>query len=99
MVPALKARGVNVHVGSAADMAKGCGLTVSDLMAGRFTHSDQLAVNEAREGARKRAIGTAGGWGLDRRDPAVNIAPMVAVVESRFAASLNQKSTTQAYAF
>lgn len=99
MVPALKARGVNVHVGSAGDMAKACGLTVSDLLAGRFTHSDQEAVNNAREGSRKRAIGTAGGWGLDRRDPAVNIAPMVAVVEARLAASMNQKSTTQAYAF
>ena len=91
MVPALKARGVNVHVGGAGDMAKACGLTVSDLLSGRLTHADQESVNEAREGARKRAIGTAGGWGLDRRDPAVNIAPMVAVVEARFAASLNLK--------
>ena len=99
MVPALKARGVNVHVGSAADMAKGCGLTVSDLVAGRLTHAGQESVNAAREGSRKRAIGTAGGWGLDRRDPTVNVAPMVAVVEARLAASLNQKSTAQAYAF
>jgi len=91
MVTALKARKVNVHVGSAGDMAKGCGLTVSDLEAGRLTHGDQESVNDAREGARKRAIGTAGGWGLDRRDPAVNIAPMVSFVLARLGASLNQR--------
>ena len=94
MVPALKARKVNVHVGTASDMAKGCGLTKSDLEAGRLTHADQEAVNEAREGARKRLIGTAGGWGLDRRDPSVNIAPMVAVVLARLGASLNQRPTS-----
>jgi hypothetical protein len=91
MVPALKARKVNVHVGSASDMAKACGLTKSDLESGRLTHADQESVNDARDGARKRAIGTAGGWGLDRRDPTVNIAPMVSVVLARLGASMNQK--------
>lgn len=91
MVPALKARGVRVHTGSAADMAKGCGLTVSDLEAGRLTHADQESVNDARDGARKRAIGTAGGWGIDRRDPSVNIAPMVAVILARLGASMTNR--------
>jgi hypothetical protein len=91
MIPTLKARGVNVHAGSAGDMAKGCGLTVSDLEGGRLTHGDQESVNDAREGARKRAIGTAGGWGMDRSDPSVNIAPMVAVVLARIGASMNQR--------
>lgn len=91
MVPTLKARGVNVYVGSAADMAKGCGLTVSDLEAGRLTHGDQESVNDAREGARKRAIGKAGGWGIDRSDPSVSIAPMVAVILARLGASMTKK--------
>jgi hypothetical protein len=95
MVPALKARGVNVHVGTAGDMAKGCGLTVSDLEAGRLTHADQEAVNAAREGARKRAIGTAGGWGIDRSDPTVNIAPLVAVILARLGASMTKPRTGQ----
>lgn len=98
MVLALKARGVNVHVGTAGDMAKACGLTVSDLEAGRLTHADQKSVNDAREGARKRPIGTAGGWGLDRRDPAVNIAPMVSVVLARHGASMSNRPS-QAFAF
>jgi hypothetical protein len=94
MVPTLKARGVNVHVGTAADMAKGCGFTKSDLEAGRLTHADQAPVNEAREGARKRGIGTAGGWGLDRSDPSVNIAPMVAFVLARLGASMTKRRPT-----
>ena len=93
MVPQLKTRGVNVHTGSSADMAKACGMFVSDLEAGRLTHADQESVNEARDGARKRAIGTAGGWGYDRKDPSVNIAPLVAVTLARLGASMTKKPT------
>lgn len=91
MIPALKARGVKVHQGSASDMAKACGLFVSDLEADRLTHADQVAVNEAREGARKRAIGTAGGWGYDRADPSAKIHPLVGVTLARLGASMNRK--------
>jgi hypothetical protein len=93
MVPALKARRVKIHTGSSSDMAKACGLTVSDLEAGRLTHADQEPVNDAREGARKRAIGTAGGWGYDRKDPSVNIAPLVAVTLARLGASMTKQPT------
>lgn len=95
MVPVLKTRGVNVHVGSSGDMAKGCGLMVSDLEGGRLTHGDQEPVNDAREGARKRAIGKAGGWGYDRSDPSVDIAPLVAVTEARLAASMIKKRSNE----
>lgn len=91
MAAALKARRVKVHLGSAADMARACGLVSSDVEAGRLTHADQEPVNEAREGARKRAIGTAGGWGYDRSNPSVNIAPLVAVTLARLGASISQK--------
>lgn len=94
MIPALRAAGVKVITGNSADMARACGLTLSDLEAGRLTHADQEALNEAREGARKRAIGTAGGWGYDRKDPSVNIAPLVAVTLARLGASMKKQSTT-----
>lgn len=87
MIPLLKARGVNVSPGSSGDMSKGCGLMASDVESGRLTHGDQEAVNAAREGARKRAIGTAGGWGFDRSNAAVNIAPLVAITQARIAAA------------
>ena len=93
MIPALRARKVKVLTGNENDMARGCGLFVSDLEAGRLTHFDQEALNDAREGARKRAIGTAGGWGYDRKDPSVNIAPLVAVTLARVAATINEKPT------
>lgn len=93
MIPALRARKVKVLTGNSADMARACGLVTSDLEAGRLTHADQQPVNDAREGARKRAIGTAGGWGYDRKDPSVNIAPLVAVTLARVAATINEKPT------
>ncbi|NUR33217.1 MAG: terminase [Gemmatimonadaceae bacterium] len=96
MVPALKAKGVKVHSGSAGDMAKGCGLLVSDLEAFRLTHADQLSVNDAREGARKRPIGTAGGWGYDRANPSVKIHPIVAVTLARLGVTLAAKKQTWA---
>jgi hypothetical protein len=97
MAAVLKARGVKVHNGTATDMAKGCGLVVSDLNAGRLTHADQDSVNQARDGARKRGIGTAGGWGIDRKDPSVNIAPMVAVILARLSASMTKKPGRKAH--
>lgn len=94
MIPPLKARGVKVHVGTSSDMQKACGLVASDVDGGRLTHADQESLNEAREGARRRAIGKAGGWGYDRTDPSVNIAPLVAVTLARLGASMTKKATT-----
>lgn len=91
MIPLLKARGVKVRAGTSGDMARGCGLVASEVESRRLTHADQPAVNEAREGARKRAIGTAGGWGLDRSDPTVNIEPLVAIIQARIAASAKRQ--------
>lgn len=93
MIPALRVRRVKVLTGNENDMARGCGLMVSGLMDGRLTHADQQAVNQAREGARKRAIGTAGGWGYDRKDPNTKIHPLVAVTLARVAAAINEKPT------
>lgn len=97
MIPALKARGVKVHAGTSGDMAKACGMFQADVVAGRLTHGDQESVNDAREGARKRAIGTAGGWGYDRSDASVNIAPLVAVTLARLAASQKRERSGAAY--
>lgn len=95
MIPALKARRVRVHTGTSGDMAKACGLFASDVAGGRLTHADQEALNSAREDARKRAIGTAGGWGYDRKDPASKIHPLVAVTLARLGASMTKKRTGQ----
>jgi hypothetical protein len=94
LAPSLRARKVRVLMTSAADMAKACGQLVDKLGLGRFSHADQEAVNDAREGARKRAIGTAGGWGYDRRDESVNIAPLVALTLALFGALATKKKSS-----
>lgn len=93
MIPALRARGRKVMQGGPGDMSKGCGLVASETEAGRLTHADQGSVNEAREGARKRPIGQAGGWGFDRSDSSVEIQPLVAVTLARVAAASVKRST------
>lgn len=94
LAPILRARKVKVLITNAGDMAKACGQLVDKLGLGRLTHADQEAVNDAREGARKRAIGTAGGWGYDRRDESVNIAPLVALTLALFGALASRRQTT-----
>lgn len=92
LVPRLKAAGRNVKVTTASDMAKACGLWVGDVEAGRLTHADQASVNDALDGAKKRAIGKAGGWGWDRRDEADYIAPLVAHTLARYGADVAPRS-------
>lgn len=96
MIPALKTARVRVVQSSGNDLAKACGLFYDDATAARLTHGVLSGIGQpmaqkplatALAGAKKRAIGTAGGWGWDRKDPAVNIAPLVAVTLARFGAS------------
>lgn len=91
MIATLRARKVRVIVTNATDMAKACGGIYNDAIKGRLTHADQPALNDALAGAKKRLIGNAGGWGWDRRDPSVNIAPLVAGTLARFGAVITFK--------
>jgi hypothetical protein len=100
MVPMLQARKVNVVVTTATDMAKACGGFFDDTMAGRLTHADQPQLTEALAGARKRKIGEAGGWGWDRKDASVNIAPLVAATLALYGATSATPATpSNLYAF
>lgn len=87
MVSALRAAGVQVVVTSAPDMAKACGAFYDAVLEERLTHFNQAPLNAALSGARKRPIGTAGGWGWDRKDYSINLAPLVSVTLARFGAS------------
>lgn len=91
LVPELKARRCNVAVTSATEMAKACGMVFDLVTAGLLTHAAQDSVASAVAGARKRPIRDAGGWGWDRRDGNVNIAPLVALTLSALGASMNKK--------
>lgn len=101
MVSALRNAGVQVVVTSAPDMAKACGAFYDAVLEGRLTHFDQTPLNTALLGARKRPIGTAGGWGWDRKDYSINLAPLVSVTLARFGATTAPapKKPSAAFAF
>lgn len=95
LIPVLRARGRKVIPGTAGTMSQACGGWLSDANAARLTHADQEPVNDAVAGARKRPIGSAGGWGWDRKDAGVNIAPLVAVTLARHAAMTSKAGQKQ----
>lgn len=100
MIPALKAAGVHVVVTTAADVAKACGEFYDAVHENRLTHFDQDPLNAALAGAKKRPIGTAGGWGWDRKDYAINLSPLVAVTLAKFGAhSAIPRQPSKSYAF
>jgi len=94
MVAALKAARVRVVVTGAADMQKACGGFLDAATTARLTHAGQQQLTDALAGAEKRKIGDAGGWGWNRKDPARNIAPLVAVTLAHYGATLNVKRPT-----
>lgn len=96
LIPGLKAQGVDVKSGTSGDMAKACGMWLGEVVAGRLTHGNQDALNTALLAATQRDIGTAGGWGWDRRDGTTNIAPLVSHTLARLAASIKRKSQGRA---
>jgi hypothetical protein len=101
MVPALRSAGAHVVITAAADMAKACGSFYDAVLEGRLTHFNQAPLNAALAGARKRPIGAAGGWGWDRKDYSINLAPLVSVTLARFGATTAPaaKKPSAAFAF
>lgn len=84
MLPDLVARRCRARQTTAQDMAKACGawldLIDSELQEDGLpllTHGGQKPVDKAVAGAQKRKMRDAGGFGWDRSNDAVNIAPLV----------------------
>lgn len=92
--PPLRARGRRVIVTHAPDMAKACGQWHAKVRAGRFTHGEQEIPARAMQEARKRPIGTAGGWGWDQRDENAYISPTVSMTLAVFGALATTKTRT-----
>lgn len=92
MAPKLRARGCKVIGTGPQDMARACGMFLSRATTGQFSHAGQKAVDDALAGGRKRAIGTAGGWGWDRQDESVNIAPIVSLTLALFGAEATKRT-------
>jgi hypothetical protein len=99
LVPVLKSMKVQVIQTTAGDMAKACGLFVDRATARHLTHANQTAVNAALAGGRKRPIGKAGGWGWDRADETVNIAPIVSLTLALFGAEATKRARSRRATF
>ena len=93
LVSELEAARLRVIQTSANDYVRACGLVVDRVDARTLTHGGQQSVDDALAGARKRPIRDAGGWGWDRRDEQVNLAPLVAVTLALFGASTAHRGT------
>lgn len=91
MIVGLRNKRVLVNQTNATDMVKACGTFLDAIEADTLTHGGQEAIDDALEGARKRPIGTAGGWGWNRKDESVFIAPLVAATLALFGASTVRK--------
>lgn len=89
LIPLLKTRKCKVVGGSATDMGRACGgfHAAASSPLPLLTHDGHALVAAALATAKKRAIGQAGGWGWDRRDPDVNIAPLVALTLAHYGAA------------
>jgi hypothetical protein len=92
LVPELRARKVKVRFTTAADMSRACGLFENAVTSEALTHSGQKALGDALEGARKRPIRDAGGWGWDRSDPNKDIHPLVAATLALLGAAENKRA-------
>ena len=91
LLPVLLKRRVKAFPSHASDMGKACGGFVDDVTAGRPTHAGQPQLDAAVAGATKRAIRDAAAWGWDRKNPAINIAPLVSVTLARYGAVVHAK--------
>jgi hypothetical protein len=76
----LQAARRNVITTTTAELVRGCVGLVDDVMAGLVSHADTPTGDLARavDGARRRPVGEAGGYGWDRRDGSVPVSPLVA---------------------
>lgn len=70
----------NVVTTTTGEAVRSCVGFVDDVLAGLLTHSDtpNQDLGRAVDGARRRPIGDAGGYGWDRRDGTVAVSPLVA---------------------
>ncbi|GAA2071859.1 terminase [Williamsia deligens] len=91
LVPQLKAARRMVSASSMFDMAKACGMFESRAFTATLSHGDQERITKALEGARRRDIREAGGWGWDRSDKNVQIHPLVAVTLALLGAAKNDR--------
>lgn len=79
LVDELRRRRVRTTITNGAQMGQACGRLFDGVMDMQLVHTGQPQLTTALAGARKRAIGTEGAWGWNRKNAGTDITPLVAV--------------------
>lgn len=96
LVPELRRLGLDVVEVSARQVVAGCGNFYDLTTTKRLRHIDQIPLNAAIAGAKKRALGDA--WAWHRRDTTVDVSPLVAAtlaLQAHIAPELQPKGAPQ----
>lgn len=82
LIPEFSKAGIEPLIVSSREMGQACGGFLDDVTNSRLTHYGQPPLNVAVDAARKRPLGDAFAW--HRKDPNIDISPLVAVTLARF---------------
>lgn len=77
--PRLEERGVEITRSFTKDMVQACGMFMDTVLSGGLRHPGQPGLDEALQVARKRSIGTSGGWAWHRLSNDCDITPLVSI--------------------
>lgn len=92
LLPRLEDAGVTVTQITAREHAQACGAFYDAVMDDSLRHLDQVPLNAAVAGARKRPLGDA--WAWSRKASSVDISPLVAVTLALHARTSAKESTS-----
>ena len=82
LIPILKARKCKVIVMSGGEVIESTAGFFNAAKEGTLSHFGQEQVTESLAGARRKAIGDAGGWKWDRKSLNVDLTPVMAVTNA-----------------
>lgn len=83
----MRAARLPVTVTRSKDMTTACGQFYDRAMTGQLRHIDQPILNSSLAVARKRAVGSGGGWAWNRRDGHADITPLVSATLAQWGLS------------
>ena len=84
LIPILKARKCRVIVMSGGEVIESTAGFFNAAKEGTLSHFGQEQVTESLAGARRKAIGDAGGWKWDRKSLNVDLTPVMAVTNAHY---------------
>lgn len=82
LIADFQAAQIDVQLIAAGDMAAACGAFFDAVANGRLRHVDQVTLNTAVHGAKRRPMGDQ--WAYGRRSSSVDISPLVAATLARY---------------